>query len=104
MLVRAHPGSLFRLRDDVFTIDDSANSLAFINKCKEVFTINSSVGLEAMLTGKKITVLGDCSYAFINELTVAAARVNAAAFYLFSYRYLLIWYSIRVPQLQITPS
>lgn len=85
ILVRAHPGSLFRLRDDVFTIDDSANSLAFINKCKEVFTINSSVGLEAMLTGKKITVLGDCSYAFINELTVAAARVNAAAFYLFSY-------------------
>ncbi|VTN10215.1 Uncharacterised protein [Raoultella terrigena] len=44
--MRAHPGSLFRLRDDVFTIDDSANSLAFINQCNEVFTINSSVGLE----------------------------------------------------------
>lgn len=85
ILVRAHPGSLFRLRNDVFTIDDSANSLAFINKCKEVFTINSSVGLEAMLTGKKITVLGDCSYSFINELSGDPARVNAAAFYLFSY-------------------
>ncbi|WP_243655192.1 hypothetical protein [Raoultella sp. BIGb0138] len=85
ILVRAHPGSLFRLRDDVFTIDDSANSLAFINKCQEVFTINSSVGLEALLTGKKTTVLGDCSYSFINELAEAPARVNAAAFYLFSY-------------------
>ncbi|HIF5918546.1 TPA: GT99 family glycosyltransferase N-terminal domain-containing protein [Raoultella ornithinolytica] len=85
ILVRAHPGSLFRLRDDVFTIDDSANSLAFINQCNEVFTINSSVGLEAILTGKKTTVLGDCSYAFINELDEASATVNAAAFYLFSY-------------------
>ena len=85
ILVRAHPGSLFRLRDDVFTIDDSANSLAFINQCNEVFTINSSVGLEAILTGKKTTVLGDCSYAFINELAGASATVNAAAFYLFSY-------------------
>lgn len=85
ILVRAHPGSLFRLRNDVFTIDDSANSLAFVNKCKEIFTINSSVGLEALLTGKKTTVLGDCSYSFINELVDASARVNAAAFYLFSY-------------------
>lgn len=85
ILVRAHPGSLFRLRDDVFTIDDSANSLAFINQCNEVFTINSSVGLEAILTGKKTTVLGDCSYAFINELAESSATVNAAAFYLFSY-------------------
>lgn len=84
ILVRAHPGSLFRLRDDAFTIDDSANSLAFIHKCEEVFTINSSVGLEAILTGKKTTVLGDSSYSFINELD-APDRVNAAAFYLFSY-------------------
>lgn len=85
ILVRAHPGSLFHLKSDVFTIDDSANSLDFIEKCKEVFTINSSVGLEALLTGKKTTILGDCSYDFINELEDTQARVNAAAFYLFSY-------------------
>lgn len=85
ILVRAHPGSLFRLRNNAFAIDASANSLDFINKCKEVFTINSSVGLEALLTGKKTTILGDCSYSFINELADATSRVNATAFYLFAY-------------------
>jgi hypothetical protein len=84
-LIRTHPGSLFQLRNNNLTIDDSTNSLDFINKCETILTINSSVGLEAILTGKKTTILGDSSYSFINKITDTASRINAAAFYLFSY-------------------
>ncbi|HCB2140003.1 GT99 family glycosyltransferase N-terminal domain-containing protein [Escherichia coli] len=85
ILVRAHPGSLFRLRDDIFSIDASANSLEFIQKCHSIYTINSSVGLEALLCEKKINILGDCSYAFVAEEASGPTRVNAMAFYLFAY-------------------
>lgn len=85
ILVRAHPGSLFRLRDDIFSIDASANSLEFIQKCHSIYTINSSVGLEALLCEKKTNILGDCSYAFVAEEASAPTRVNAMAFYLFAY-------------------
>ncbi|HDG7808990.1 TPA: hypothetical protein PCJ95_004764 [Klebsiella quasipneumoniae] len=85
ILVRAHPGSLFRLRDDIFSIDASANSLEFIQKCHSIYTINSSVGLEALLCEKKTNILGDCSYAFVAEENSGPNRVNAMAFYLFAY-------------------
>ncbi|MDM7180666.1 GT99 family glycosyltransferase N-terminal domain-containing protein, partial [Klebsiella quasipneumoniae] len=85
ILVRAHPGSLFRLRDDIFSIDASANSLEFIQKCHSIYTINSSVGLEALLCEKKTNILGDCSYAFVAEEASGPNRVNTMAFYLFAY-------------------
>lgn len=85
ILVRAHPWSLFRLRDDIFSIDASANSLEFIQKCHSIYTINSSVGLEALLCEKKTNILGDCSYAFVAEEASGPTRVNAMAFYLFAY-------------------
>lgn len=85
ILVRAHPGSLFRLRDDIFSIDASANSLEFIQKCHSIYTINSSVGLEALLCERKTNILGDCSYAFVAEEASGPNRVNAMAFYLFAY-------------------
>lgn len=85
ILVRAHPGSLFRLRDDIFSIDASANSLEFIQKCHSIYTINSSVGLESLLCEKKTNILGDCSYAFVAEEASGPTRVNAMAFYLFAY-------------------
>lgn len=85
ILVRAHPGSLFRLRDDIFSIDASANSLEFIQKCHSIYTINSSVGLEALLCEKKTNILGDCSYAFVADEASGPNRVNAMAFYLFAY-------------------
>lgn len=85
MLVRPHPGSLFSLQSNLFRIDNSENSLQFIEKCNEIFTINSSVGLETILCEKKLTILGDCSYSFINEYDKDEEKVNALAFYLFSY-------------------
>jgi|GEM_PF-3744127 Predicted glycosyltransferases len=83
-LVRSHPGSRFTLQAGHDVIDHSANSIGFIHRCKHILTINSSVGLEAMLLDVPVTVLGDCSYAFCNVAN-QTERVKRLAFYLFSY-------------------
>ena len=85
ILIRAHPNSLFGLKGTDIKIDDSSNSIAFIGKCKEIITINSSVGLEALLFERKVTALGDCSFDFINKATSKQDKVNRLAFYLFCY-------------------
>ncbi|NIC25163.1 GT99 family glycosyltransferase N-terminal domain-containing protein [Serratia plymuthica] len=83
-LIRSHPGSRFSLQEGKDAIDHSVSSIAFITRCQHILTINSSVGLEAMLLDVPVTVLGDCSYAFCNVIN-QAERINRLAFYLFSY-------------------
>jgi GT2 family glycosyltransferase/glycosyltransferase involved in cell wall biosynthesis len=83
-LIRSHPGSRFSLQEGKDTIDHSANSIDFISRCRNILTINSSVGLEAMLLDVPVTILGDCSYAFCNVIN-RSERANRLAFYLFSY-------------------
>lgn len=83
-LIRSHPGSRFVLQEGKDAIDHSVNSIDFIARCKHILTINSSVGLEAMLMDVPVTILGDCSYAFCN-VDNRVERVNRLAFYLFSY-------------------
>ncbi|MEB7584259.1 GT99 family glycosyltransferase N-terminal domain-containing protein [Serratia rubidaea] len=83
-LIRSHPGSRFALNKCMDTIDHSPSSIEFITRCKHILTINSSVGLEAMLMDVPVTVLGDCSYAFCN-VEDEAERNERLAFYLFSY-------------------
>jgi GT2 family glycosyltransferase len=85
VLVRGHPGSLFALKPDWYTVDDSADSVAFIRRCERILTINSSVGLEAMLMGKPVEVLGDCAHRFIAEAGDEPERLARLAFYLFAY-------------------
>lgn len=85
LIIRAHPNSLFGLKSTSARIDDSANSIEFIEKCREIITINSSVGLEALLFERKVTALGDSSFAFINKATSDQDKVNRLAFYLFCY-------------------
>jgi hypothetical protein len=85
VLVRGHPGSLFALKPDWYQVDDSPDSVAFIHRCDKILTINSSVGLEAMLMGKRVEVLGDCAHRFIAEAGEAPERVARLAFYLFAY-------------------
>jgi len=82
-LVRAHPGSNFSLRNKNY-LDNSSSTLEFIKRCEKILTINSSVGLEALLLNIPVTILGECSYAFCNvENTVE--RTRRLTFYLFSY-------------------
>lgn len=83
-LIRSHPGSRFSLQEGKDAIDHSASSVNFIARCKHILTINSSVGLEAMLMDVPVTILGDSSYAFCNVIN-RSERANRLAFYLFSY-------------------
>lgn len=85
ILVRNHPGSLFDLKDRQFTIDRSETSPEFIARCREIITINSSVGFEALLLSKHVHVLGECSYKFIADESSMQVKVDKMAFYLFCY-------------------
>lgn len=83
--VRAHPGSLFILKPDWFSVDASTSSLAFIQSCRRIVTINSSVGLEALLLDTPVSVLGDCAYRYICEPTDRTETLSRLAFFLFAY-------------------
>ncbi|SEN06249.1 Glycosyltransferase, GT2 family [Pseudomonas sp. ok272] len=85
ILVRSHPGSLFQVKPGDFAVDESENSIKFIEKCKKLLTINSSVGLEALLQSKTVEVLGECSYKFIIEAESAKEQTDRLTFYLFAY-------------------
>ncbi len=85
LLVRRHPGSLFRVVGDWFITDASYDSKEFIQHCRHIVTVNSSLGLEAILSGTPITVLGDSSYRFILAGGDENERVARLAFYLFAY-------------------
>jgi hypothetical protein len=85
LLVWGQPGSLFRVRQDGYQVDESASSAAFIRRCRHILTINSSVGFEALLLCKDVTALGDCSWRFIADAADAADFVRRVAFYLFAY-------------------
>jgi GT2 family glycosyltransferase/glycosyltransferase involved in cell wall biosynthesis len=85
VLVRSHPGSLFQVKPCDFAVDESENSVKFIEKCKTLLTINSSVGLEALLQSKTVEILGECSYKFIIEAESAKEQTDRLTFYLFAY-------------------
>lgn len=85
VLVRAHPGSLFSVKPDWYEVDASPNSIDFLRCCRRVLTINSSVGLEALMLGIPATVLGECSYRFIAEAPDAKELALRLAHYLFAY-------------------
>jgi glycosyltransferase involved in cell wall biosynthesis len=85
-LIRPHPASMFSFKATKNLVqDESSNSQEFISKCCSIITINSSVGLEAILMNKSVTILGDCSFAFINDAADEQERVRRTAFYLFVY-------------------
>lgn len=85
VLVRPHPGSVFGLKPDWYRLDDSQDSLRFLRRCRCVATINSSVGLEALLFDVPVDVYGDCSYRFIADAADAVERSSRLAHYLFAY-------------------
>lgn len=85
LLVRPHPGSLFDLKDGLSTVDRSSSSIDFVLRCSQILTVNSSVGLEALLHGIPVTALGDCSFSHIVEAETESERVSRMAYYLFAY-------------------
>jgi 2-polyprenyl-3-methyl-5-hydroxy-6-metoxy-1,4-benzoquinol methylase len=67
--------------------DESPSSIEFLAKCDQIFTINSSVGLEAMLYGKETTILGQNPFRFIARMASDAEeeRRMALNFAMFGY-------------------
>ncbi len=86
LVVRSHPGSGYWLKPGQgFELDQSPDSITFVRNCDRILTINSSVGLESVLWGVPVTVLGDTSYAYVLEARDRRALLARLAFYLFGY-------------------
>ena len=67
ILVRNHPGNPPEKAFHFEHIDHSPSAYDFIAKCKNIVTINSSVGGEAVLLGKNAYVLGDSPFKFLSK-------------------------------------
>lgn len=102
--LRGHPVSHFKISDNSSLfglpsrfgiIDQSPSSLAFIKRCKRIFTLNSSVALESLLMGRPTYLFGDSSLRFMtlrnsdrHLMNETAPQKNLAAlldWYVFGY-------------------
>ncbi|MBL8401382.1 MULTISPECIES: GT99 family glycosyltransferase N-terminal domain-containing protein [Candidatus Accumulibacter] len=68
ILIRHHPGGLKSYPDTSGLIDKSSSSIAFIRRCRQIATINSSIGLEALLWDVDTRILGD------SPIAIAASK------------------------------
>lgn len=72
ILVRNHPLSSMGFNSTIsirnIDLDTSKNSLEFISKCKEIRCLNSSVGFEALLLGRKVRFYGDTPFKWITYM------------------------------------
>jgi hypothetical protein len=66
-LIRRHPAGLYKYDETHGVMDNSPDSISFLHRCKRIATINSSVGLEAMLFDHETYILGDSPFAFAAE-------------------------------------
>ena len=65
ILVRPHPAAGISLKPtDRIEIDDVINkkALDFINRCDKIYCLNSSVGFEALLLGRKSEIFGESPF------------------------------------------
>lgn len=85
LLIRSHPGSRFDLKPGKAGRDLSPSVVEFFGQCRKVLTINSSVGLEAILFDIPVDVLGETSYRYIAEESDPIKRARKLSFYLFAY-------------------
>jgi len=59
ILIRRHPAGRLHYGEECGALDHSASSLEFLNRCKRVATVNSSVGFEAILFDRPTCIVGD---------------------------------------------
>lgn len=87
VLVRVHPSSIFTLRNlpPGLSIDKSTTAIDFIQKCKEIHTINSSLAVEAILQGRKAIVFGDSPFAYCIDADSFQSDTSALCFFLLNY-------------------
>lgn len=87
VLVRGHPGSIFSLKDlpAGLRIDQSETAIGFIQQCKEIHSVNSSLAVESLLLGHKAAVYGDCPFAFCIDDATHLCNYRAFSFFLLNY-------------------
>jgi len=85
LLIRAHPGSRFDLKPGKAMRDFSPSVVEFLRECRKVLSINSSVGLEAILFDVPVDVYGEASYRYVAEESDPIQRARKLSFYLFAY-------------------
>ncbi|MDA5534846.1 hypothetical protein HB976_07320 [Yersinia mollaretii] len=66
ILIRKHPSGYINY-SEITPNSEMLTPQDFIEKCRNIVTINSSVGLEAILYGKKTTILGDSPFKLLSE-------------------------------------
>ena len=88
LLIRNHPlssiGYIKPASIGLGKVDDSANSLEFLVKCKRIYTLNSSVAFEAMLFGREVKILGDNPF-YSMQFMDKETRLLALNFAIFGY-------------------
>jgi len=87
VLVRGHPSSFFSLRNlpAGLSVDQSESAVDFIQQCKEIHTVNSSLAVESLLLGRKATVYGDSPFAFCIDADTHQCDESALSFFLLNY-------------------
>jgi hypothetical protein len=74
VLIRTHPHGALDYRRIAWKgvqFDESPTSVEFVRRCRSVVTINSSVGIESLLLGRRACVLGQNPFDFM-----AARRID----------------------------
>jgi hypothetical protein len=89
MSYRAHPGSLFeiKIKENACISEENAciSGTDFVFSCDSILTINSSLGFESLLWGKKTYILGNSPYSSIASLPDQVERERSLCFYLTNY-------------------
>lgn len=87
VLVRPHPMAGYILKpDSKIEIDDitKGNAVEFINKCDKIYCLNSSVGFEAILLGRKAKIFGDSPFRNVCDMD-EDTQLKALNFAVFGY-------------------
>ncbi|UUZ65751.1 hypothetical protein LP417_15980 [Polaromonas sp. P1-6] len=87
VLVRGHPSSFFSPKNlpPGLSVDQSESAIDFIQQCKEIHTVNSSLALESLLQGRKAVVYGDSPFAFCIDINTHQCDESALSFFLLNY-------------------
>lgn len=87
ILVRPHPCANYDLKAKFrLVLDDitKGNAIDFINKCDKIYCLNSSVGIEALLLGRRAEILGESPFSSLCHMD-EGTLLKALNFAVFGY-------------------
>ncbi len=79
ILVRPHPGAYWSWEGQGYDLDDSPSPWQFIQRCRQILTLNSSLALEAMLAERPVVILGESPARFAAGTALGDVRQATAA-------------------------